>query len=107
MKNDNKKVYKRRLDKKDENMESISQSQSQTLEEKDNTISISEEKNEHPTVKRYHRRYREARTSTPAYSENNNNNTRTKNSSNTTTVIKNGNANNFSSNTVYSRHRKK
>ena len=88
-------------------MESISQSQSQTIEEKDNTISISEEKNDQPVVKRYHRRYREARTSTPAYSENNNKNTRPNNTSTTTTVVKNGNTTTFSSNTVYARHRKK
>ena len=89
-------------------MESISQSQSQTIEEKDNTISISEEKNDQPVVKRYHRRYREARTSTPAYSENNNKNTRpNNNTSTTTTIVKNGNTTTFSSNTVYARHRKK
>ena len=88
-------------------MESMSQSQSQTLEEKDNTISVSEEKAEQPVVKRYHRRYREARTSTPAYSETNKNNNRSNNTSAMTTVVKNGNTTTFSSNTVYSRHKKK
>ena len=63
-------------------------------------------KNEQPFVKRYHRRYREARTSTPANSENNKY-TKTNNSTTTTTVVKNGNTTAFSSNTVYARHRKK
>ena len=87
-------------------MESISQSQSQTIEEKDNTISVSEEKTDQPIVKRYHRRYRETRTSTPAYADGNKNN-KASNSSTTATVVKNGNTTTFTSNTVYSKHRKK
>ena len=105
---DDKKVYKRRVQEKKDDMESMSQSQSQTIEEKDNTISVSEEKAEQPVVKRYHRRYREARTSTPAYAENKNSNSKNNNyTSSTSTVVKNGNTTTFTSNTVYSRHRKK
>ena len=88
-------------------MESISQSQSQTIEEKDNTISVSEERTEQPVVKRYHRRYREARTSTPAYADNKNSGSKNTYNSSTSTVVKNGNTTTFTSNTVYSRHRKK
>ena len=75
------------------------------MEERDNTISVSEERAEQPVVKRYHRRYREARTSTPAYSESNKSN---KVSNVTgTTMVKNGNTTTITSSQVYSRHRKK
>ena len=66
---------------------SVSQSQSQTIE------SVTDSKDEQPVVKRYHRRYRETKTS--------NNNTNTAKNGNSGTVFTSANSN------VYSRHRKK
>ena len=88
-------VYNRNNKEKEKEKEetiSQSQSQSQTIE------SVTDDRGEQPIVKRYHRRYRETKTSS-----NTNPSTGVKNGNNTTTF----NSTSHNSNTVYSRHRKK